>query len=107
MDLLREPTVKIAIVVDEDIDPTNMFDVIWALSTRCDPSEDIDIIRRCLSGPLDPMISPEKRKRRDFGTSRAIIDATRPFEWRGEFPRVSEASPELKAKVLGKWQSQL
>ncbi len=98
---------RYVIVVDEDINPRDLEDVMWAVCTRSDPAQDIDIIRHCLSGPLDPMISPEKRKRRDFGTSRAIIDATRPYEWRSEFPRVAESSPELKEKVLAKWQSQL
>ena len=28
------------VVVDEDIDPSNIHDVIWAMSTRCDPAED-------------------------------------------------------------------
>ena len=27
------------IVVDEDIDPSNMNDVIWAMCTRCDPKD--------------------------------------------------------------------
>ncbi len=98
---------RYVIVVDEDINPRDLEDVMWAVCTRSDPAQDIDIIRRCLSGPLDPVISPERKKNRDFGTSRAIIDATRPFEWRNEFPRVSESSPELKEKVLAKWQSQL
>ena len=45
---------RYVIVVDEDIDPTNAFDVIWAISTRSDPVEDIDMIRRAWSGALDP-----------------------------------------------------
>ena len=44
------------IVVDDDIDPSNLFDVVWAMSTRCDPVEDIDYIRRCWSTPLDRML---------------------------------------------------
>ncbi len=28
---------KVAIVVDDDIDPTNIEDVLWALCTRSDP----------------------------------------------------------------------
>ncbi|MGQ0550476.1 MAG: hypothetical protein ACT4PY_12505, partial [Armatimonadota bacterium] len=35
--------------------------------------------------------------------SRAIIDATRPFEWRHQFPMVAESSPERRAEVLKKW----
>ena len=28
---------RFVVVVDEDIDPTSEFDVLWAMATRCDP----------------------------------------------------------------------
>ena len=34
---------RYVIVVDDDIDPTNTFDVIWALASRSDPVESIAI----------------------------------------------------------------
>src|SRR5690606_35600487 len=40
---------RFVVVVDEDIDPTNTFHVLWAMSTRCDPVNDIDYIRRAWS----------------------------------------------------------
>lgn len=95
------------VVVDEDIDPMNLEDVVWAVCTRSDPARDIDILRRGWSTPLDPMVSPEQRRLRDFTNSRAVIDATRPFEWRNEFPAVSESSPALKEKILAKWSREL
>ncbi|MBI2370662.1 MAG: UbiD family decarboxylase [Deltaproteobacteria bacterium] len=90
---------RFAIVVDEDIDPTNTYDVLWALATRCDPASSIDILRRAWSGPLDPIIRPGQK---GFN-SRAVVEACRPYEWREEFPAVAEASPELKAQVMAKW----
>ena len=45
---------KWVIVVDEDVDPTDVNDVLWALSTRCHPSEDLDILRNTWSTGLDP-----------------------------------------------------
>ncbi|HEY7675546.1 MAG TPA: UbiD family decarboxylase, partial [Candidatus Methylomirabilis sp.] len=33
---------KWIIAVDEDVDPSNMDQVVWALATRCNPVEDID-----------------------------------------------------------------
>ncbi len=89
---------RYVIVVDEDIDPTNLYDVVWAISTRSDPVEDIDFIRRAWSGALDP-----RKKPGDFFNSRAIIDACRPFDWKDDFPPVAESSPELREKVLKKW----
>jgi 4-hydroxy-3-polyprenylbenzoate decarboxylase len=91
------------VVVDEDIDPSNLDDVIWALTTRSDPAQDIEILRRCWSGPLDPII-PEDKKGLN---SRAIIDACRPFEWMDRFPPVVEVEPALREAVLAKWGPQI
>lgn len=91
---------RYVVVVDEDIDPVNTFDVLWALATRSDPAESIDIVRRCWSGPLDPRIRPGSRGL----NSRAIIDACRPFEWLQDFPPVAESSRELKDRVREKWK---
>lgn len=86
------------VVVDEDIDPSNMFDVVWAMSTRCDPPEDIQFIRRSWSTPLDPLLRAPP-----YHNNRAIVDACRPYGWKDEFPQVAEASPGLKARVREKW----
>ena len=95
------------VVVDDDIDATNVDDVLWALWTRSDPAESVDLIRNCWSTPLDPRIPPEKRARREFTNSRLIIDATRPFHWRDEFPPVVGASPALQARLREKWSDGL
>lgn len=93
---------RYVVVVDEDIDPTNTNDVLWALCFRTDPEKDIDIIRRTWSTPLDPMI----RKPADaFFSSRAIIDACKPYEWMQEFPREVKPNPKLEEKVKEKWGS--
>jgi 4-hydroxy-3-polyprenylbenzoate decarboxylase len=95
------------IVVDEDINPMDLEEVIWAMSTRSNPEKDVDILRQTWSGPLDPLISPEDKKRREYFSSKAIIDACRPFPWRSEFPEVCESSPELKEQTLSKWRKSL
>jgi UbiD family decarboxylase len=92
---------RYVIVVDEDIDPANMDDVIWAVATRSDPASDIDIMRKGWSGPIDPML----RDRRVLYNSRALIDACRPFEWRDEFPKVAEADPAYLREIKAKWAS--
>ena len=90
---------RYVVVVDDDIDVFDFNDVLWALCTRVDPVKDLDIVRRCWSGPLDPIIP-----RSDKGfSSRAIIDACRPYEWMKDFPYVSGASRELKEQVQKKY----
>lgn len=91
---------RYVIVVDDDIDPSNTNDVLWALATRSDPASSIDFIRRAWSTALDPMVRPGSEA---MVNSRAIIDACRPFEWMHEFPEVAESSPELQAEVRRKW----
>ncbi|MDP2726110.1 MAG: UbiD family decarboxylase, partial [Dehalococcoidia bacterium] len=90
---------RFIIVVDDDIDPSNIMDVLWAMCTRSDPERSIDIIRRCWSGPLDTALPPGKR---GFN-SRAIIDACRPYEWMKDFPAVVGVSAPLRDRVIGKW----
>ena len=77
-----------------------MNDVIWAMCTRVDPVNDTDFIRRAWSGPLDPIIPKDQK---GF-SSRAVIDATRPYEWMKDFPLASAASPELKKKIIEKYE---
>jgi 4-hydroxy-3-polyprenylbenzoate decarboxylase len=94
---------RFTIVVDEDIDPTDMKDVLWAMTTRCDPIEDIDIFRRTWSSALDPIIPKGKK---GFN-SRAIIDATRPYEWMKDFPPVAESPKEVLDATAKKWGAEL
>jgi UbiD family decarboxylase len=99
---------RYTVVVDDDIDPSNLNDVIWALATRSDPARSIEILRLCPTTSADPVVSPqEKRKTKSapkplYG-SRAVIDACRPFEWKDEFYPVVQVSNELRRQLLDKW----
>ena len=55
---------KFVVVVDDDIDVTNLDEVMWAVSTRCDPASSIEIVTNAWSTPLDPSISPKNREAR-------------------------------------------
>ena len=92
-----------AIIVDEDIDPSNMSELIWALGTRTDPAESIDILHHTRATPAHPMISPEKRDRSDYTHSTAQIIACRPYHWKDKFPKPAKSSAaDLKA-TREKW----
>ena len=91
------------IVVDEDVDPANMDEVMWAMSTRCDPVGDIETIDRAWSTPLDPLVEDW----REPFNSRAIVDATIPYERMDDFPPVAETSPEYRAEILDKYGDEL
>ena len=94
---------KYVIVVDDDIDVSNLDELIWAMLTRSDPATSIDIITGAWSTPLDPRISPEDKALGNFTNSRAIIDACRPFHWRDKFPVVNMPSPAVMKKAREKF----
>ncbi len=94
---------RFIVVVDDDIDPTNMTEVLWALGTRCDPKSQIDFLTGRLSMASDPRLEPEKRKAGDITCSTAIIDACRPWAWRDQFPKTTKTSAEVMQQVRDRW----
>jgi UbiD family decarboxylase len=92
------------IVVDDDIDPTNISDVIWAMCTRCDPRAQVDIIHGGWSSALDPMCYDSTNDKRN---SRVVIDACIPFNRQKTFPVIARASKELDARMREKWAHEL
>jgi 4-hydroxy-3-polyprenylbenzoate decarboxylase len=89
---------RYVVVVDDDIDAYDIDDVLWAMCSRADPVDSAEILRRCWSGPLDPIIP---RERKGF-SSRMIIDACRPFEWRDKFPPPAEIGAERQQALMKK-----
>jgi 4-hydroxy-3-polyprenylbenzoate decarboxylase len=98
---------KYVILVDDDINPYDLDEVIWAIATRSQPSESIDILRRTWTNRIDPRMDPWKRERGDLTGSVAIIDATRPFHWRDRFPPTIAMEQELRRSTEAKWGSML
>jgi UbiD family decarboxylase len=96
---------RYVIVVDDDVDVTNLEEVLWVMSTRSDPIRSINVVEQTHTTPLDPMLlDPESTP---WVTSRAIIDACRPFDRRGDFPDVVEVSPGLAEQVDRDWGAAL
>jgi 4-hydroxy-3-polyprenylbenzoate decarboxylase len=91
------------VIVDEDIDPSNIADVLWALGTRCDPESAIDIIGGFCGLRSDPILPPEKKNRCELVYSRAFIYACKPYSWIKEFPPSLKSSTEVLEKTREKW----
>lgn len=87
------------VVVDDDIDPANMNDVIWAMCTRCDPRDGVDVLNGCWSTHLDPMSYSYDDPR----NSRVVVDACKPFRRRDTFPIVARSSKELDERIRAKF----
>ena len=94
---------RLVVIVDDDVDPSNLADVMWAITTRAEPSEQVDIVRDAWSSALDPRISAADRARGRTSNSKMIIDACVPFAMRGEFPKTSGLSLADVRSVEIKW----
>ncbi len=95
---------RLVIVVDEDIDLYDINDVLWAICTRCDPKEDVEILKKCWGRQADSIAYPAGD--RAFN-SRMVIDACISWELRDTFSRRAGMTPQQKQAVIEKWKGKL
>ena len=100
--LLQSPLAKIAIVVDSDVDISQIEEVAWAVATRVRPDRDI-VIKSDLPGfILDPSLSSLEQG--EFGSmvggknAKMGIDATKPLSELDKFEKVG-VPPEVEKKI--------
>jgi 4-hydroxy-3-polyprenylbenzoate decarboxylase len=91
---------KWIIAVDDDVDPTDFDQVMWALSTRCNPSDDLDILRKTWSTGLDPSQYPPEA--RPYG-SKVLIDACKAHRHIQHFPPATRLRQSTYERVTGRW----
>src|SRR5205085_9704453 len=91
---------KWIIAVDEDVDPTDFNEVLWALSTRCNPSDDLDLLRNTWSTGLDPSQFPPEA--RPYG-SKVLINACKPHRHLQHFPRSTLLRESTYRNVCERW----
>lgn len=75
---------KVIIVVDADVDPFNLNQVMWAISVRVNPAGDVIIVPNLAENLLDPAGQPNGM------SHKMIIDATTPIppDRRGDYGQV-------------------
>jgi len=72
---------KIAIAVDEDVDPHDPKELFWSISTRVNPKEDVFLVPGCKGHPLDEsaeLITPKDTTPSIRMISKMGIDSTKP-----------------------------
>ena len=94
---------KYIVVVDDDVDATNLDHMLWAMLTRTDPKESIQFITGSWDSSADPALPPARRKGGDMTHSVALIDACKPWHWRDQFPPSNTPSAEVARKAREKF----
>ncbi len=92
---------KWIIAVDEDVDPTDTDQVIWAMASRCNPIEDIDVLRNTWSTWLDPTQNPPEK--RPYG-SKALINACKEHRYLPVFSKRTALRKSIYDKVAERWK---
>ena len=91
---------KLVVVVDEDIDPSNLGQVWWAIGMRYQPDRGTDMLQRGRCSPIDPSLHMGDKNH----TSRILIDATIPFEWEEkDRPEVIKLADPVVKRVKERW----
>ena len=92
---------KYVVVVDDDVDPTNLSEVLWAMVTRSRPAQSIEILRETWSTFLDPSQNPPEI--RPWG-SKCIINACKEFRYIKEFSPRSLLREDVYDSVCRRWK---
>lgn len=95
------------IMVGEDVDPTNLEEVFWCLTSRLHPSKGIHIQKDAPGQPLFPFLDHHERE--NWRGARVAIDATFPPDWAPEdVPQVMDFEngwpQDVQQKVLTRWK---
>ncbi len=91
---------KWIVAVDEDVDPTDMNQVLWAMASRCNPTDDIDILRNTWSTGLDPTQNPPEQ--RPYG-SKALINACKEHRYIPVFSKRTKLRRSVYNQVSQRW----
>jgi UbiD family decarboxylase len=92
---------KWIIAVDEDIDPTDIDQVIWAMASRCNPIDDMDVLRNTWSTWLDPTQNPPEK--RPYG-SKALVNACKEHRHLPSFSKRTTLRKNIYDKVAARWK---
>lgn len=91
--LADNPYVKLAIVVDTDVDLDDYRDLVWALATRFQPDVDAVVLSDVPASPIDP--SQRKASGISLGGKLGLV-ATIPAGEEEKFRRIASPAASLK-----------
>jgi len=96
--LAVDPNIKMAVVVDDDIDVFDEEQVLWAVAFRFEADRDLVLIPYTIGAHLNPSAYSLERTKRGVLQTRIIIDATWPVKGFEKSP-VARAPPHVVEKI--------
>ncbi|MGH3663371.1 MAG: UbiD family decarboxylase [Micromonosporaceae bacterium] len=96
--LTTEPNIKHVVIVDDDIDPFNEPEVLWAMAMRFQADTDMKVIPNALGAHLNPSSYGHNRLEKGVMETKVIFDCTKPLP-PIPFAERAKAKPELVAQI--------
>ncbi|MCH6545157.1 MAG: UbiD family decarboxylase [Deltaproteobacteria bacterium] len=96
---------RLFILVDDDVNPEDPRDVLWAVSTRYDPTTGARVSTIESEWLLDPLRKVEERAQRpSLPYQRLILNGCRPFDRIKDFSAVNLLSETRRNETWNKWK---
>lgn len=94
---------RLILLVDDDVDPSDPYEVLWAVGTRFDPEQArISVVPSAWN--LDPTMTLEQRTgEQPVPYKRLVINGCRPFERLKDFPPVNVFSADRRRAAWERW----
>jgi 4-hydroxy-3-polyprenylbenzoate decarboxylase len=101
------PQIPKVVVIHDDIDPTNLQELVWGFATRCRPGEGEVILHHT---PIYPLIAfTTKSEKVTHDGTKSVYNCLGPEDWGNKLPERSSfrfAYPvDLQKMVLANWKS--
>jgi 4-hydroxy-3-polyprenylbenzoate decarboxylase len=101
------PQIPKVVVIHDDIDPTNLQELVWGFATRCRPGEGEVILHHT---PIYPLIAfTTKSEKVTHDGTKSVYNCLGPEDWGNKLPERSSfrfAYPDdLQKMVLSNWKS--
>ncbi len=96
------------VIVEDDVDVTNINEVIWALTTRCHPDRGIVKDTKGHGHPLVPFLNAYERK--NYMGAAVFFDCTWPKDWPADTIPVKSSfdvlwPKDIQEKILSNWEN--
>jgi UbiD family decarboxylase len=91
------------ILLDDDIDPSNVNEVVWAFATRCHPDTDSHFYRHESTLPLIHYLTMAEKK--DASSTKVVYNGLLPAFDRSEISSFKYSYPtDIQEKVVSNWK---
>jgi len=91
------------ILLDDDIDPSNVSEVVWAFATRCHPDTDAHFYSHERTFPLVHYLTVAEKK--DISSTKVIYNGLLPLFDRSEISSFKYSVPtEIQEEVIKNWE---